>query len=190
MEICFMHSYPPARYVLIFLLLLPAAGFGAEEEQILKKSAYYAYVGRDYIFTIEMIDPGTPLLNFVSMLDQEGKLQAKNIRLSLGNRRAAAELFVVEPDQKQDPILVSSMQIRPRSSFGFRLDGKFGTVRELYGAEIKLGEDTFKLAPLTNIDFEILVDKVNRLNLVSPDFRDDFRVLNLGLMGNRSSSRR
>lgn len=185
-----MHFYPPVRYILIFLLLLPAAGLCADNESGLKKSAYYAYVGRDYIFTIEITDPGTPLFNFVSMLDQEGKLQAKNIRLSLGNRRSPADLFVIEPAPKQDPIIVSSMRIRPRSSFGFRLEGKFGTTRELYGVEIKLGEDTFKLAPLSNIDFDILVDKVNRLNLNSPDFRDDFHVLDLVFMGNRSSSRR
>jgi hypothetical protein len=80
--------------------------------------------------------------------------------------------------------------MHPRSSFGFGLEGSFGKAEELYGAEIKLREEIFKLVPLSKFDFETLVLKVNRLNLRSPDFRDDFRVLDLKLMGQRSSQRR
>jgi hypothetical protein len=61
---------------------------------------------------------------------------------------------------------------------------------ELYGVEIELGEEKFNLAPLCEADFEALVLKVNQLNLGSPDFRDDFRVLNLELIGQRSSPAR
>lgn len=184
-----MRSYPQVYYILIFFLL-PAAGFSAEEEQDLEKSAYFAYVGRDYIFTIEVVKPGTPLLNFVSMLDREESLKAKNIRLVVGNRQTVVKLFFIEPDHQQQPFIVSSIRIRPRSSFGFRLDGKFGTTEEFHGAEISLGEEKFTLAPLSKFDFETLVLKVNRLNLGSPDFRDDFQVLKLELMGHRSSLHR
>jgi hypothetical protein len=181
-----------ASLLFAFLLCcqLPASGFQADEAEGLEKSAYFAYVDRDYIFTIEVVSPGTPLLNFVSMTDREDNLQAKNITLSFGNRQAAVKLFSIEADRYQQPLVVSSIRMHPRSSFGFGLEGSFGKAEELYGAEIKLREEIFKLVPLSKFDFETLVLKVNRLNLRSPDFRDDFRVLDLKLMGQRSSQRR
>jgi len=159
----------------------------AQEESELQKSAYFAFVGREYIFTIEVVKAGTPLLNFVSMTDREEKLDAKKILLFLGNRQAAVKLFFIEVDRYQQPLIVSSMRMHPRSSFGFRLQGNFGKTTELHGVEINLGRDTFKLAPLNKFDFETLVRKVNRLNLDSPDFRDDYRVLSLNYIGSRSS---
>jgi hypothetical protein len=86
-----------ASLLFAFLLCcqLPASGFQADEAEGLEKSAYFAYVDRDYIFTIEVVSPGTPLLNFVSMTDREDNLQAKNITLSFGNRQAAVKLFSI-----------------------------------------------------------------------------------------------
>lgn len=180
------------RIVPIILLMLPAAAsleFAGPDPE-LEKSPYFAYVGREYIFTIEVVEPGKPLLNFVSVTDREENLAAKNVRLFLGNRQVSVKLFVVEADRYQQPLIVSSIGMHPRSSFGFRLQGSFDDATELYGVEIDLGSDIFKLAPLSKFDFETLVRKVDRLNLGSPDFRDDYRVLNLDLIGNRSSRRR
>jgi hypothetical protein len=182
-----MRFHSSLSFAFLFFCQLPTSGFQAEEAESSEKSAYFAYVDPDYIFTIEVVSPGTPLLNFVSMTDREGNLQAKNITLSFGNRQAAVKLFSIEADRYQQPLTVYSLRMHPRSSFGFRLEGSFGKAEELYGAEIKLGEEKFKLVPLSKFDFETLVLKVNRLNLRSPDFRDDFRVLDLKLMGQKSS---
>lgn len=176
-------------YITLLGLLLVAAVVTAfaEEASSPKKSAYFAFVDREYIFTIEVIKPGTSILNFVSLIDQEKKLDAKNVVLFLGNRKVAAKLFFVEAGPGQQPIAVSSLQMHPRSSFGFRLQGSFGDATELHGAEIRLDRELFKLAPLSEFDFETLVRKVNRINLESPDFRDDYRVLKLEHIGTRSS---
>lgn len=159
----------------------------SEEKTEPGKSAYYAFVGREYIFTIEVVKPGTPLLNFVSLSDGEKKLAANNVILLIGNRKVAVKLFFVDSGPGQEPIPVSSIQMHPRSSFGFRLQGSLGDATELHGAEIKIDRDVFKLAPLSEFDFETLVRKVNRINLESPDFRDDYRVLKLEYIGTRSS---
>jgi hypothetical protein len=181
----------PVTTILIMTLLLPLSMYGADEtDTALKKSAYFAFVGREFIFTIEVVKPGTPILNFVSITDRDENLQAKSIRLSFGNRQIAAELFSIETDRYQQPSLVPSLTMHPRSSFGFRLEGNFGKSIEISGAEIRLGEDTFKLAPLSKFDFETLVRKINRINLGSPDFRDDYRVLKLDYLGSRLSKSR
>lgn len=185
-----MRFHSLTHFALMFLMLLPSVGLTAVEERNLEKSAYFAYVGRDYIFTIEIVGPGMPLFNFVSMTDSEEQLRAQNIRLTLGNRQVDVKLFAIEPDSAQQPLKVSSLRMRPRSSFGFMLEGSFGEAKEIYGAEIELGKKNFKLAPLHGSDFDTLVQKVNQLNLESPDFRDDFRVLNLELTGQSSFSAR
>ena len=162
----------------------------AVDKQPLKKSAYFAFVDRDYIFTVEIVKPGVPLLNFVSMTEEESRVYAKDIRLDLSNRRGMVKLLSVETGDFKQPMSVASIAIHPRSSFGVRLDGDFGNESELYGATIRLGDEDLQLVPLSRFDFENLVLKVNRLNLGSPDFSDDWRVLKLESIGSRSRARK
>ena len=184
-----MRLHRVVQCMFLILTLLPRAGFAGEADDELAKSPYFAYVDREYIFTIEVVKPGIALLNFVSLTDRQEKLQAKNIRMAMGNRQATVRLFHIETDRNQQPVTVTSIRLRPRSSFGFRLEGNFGEAREFHGVEINIEDVQLKLAPLSEFDFETLVRKINRLNLGSPDFRDDFRVLNIKLMGSRSPAR-
>jgi hypothetical protein len=160
------------------------------ENRSLEKSAWFAYVDHDYIFTIEVVRPGVPLLNFVSMTTDDSNLIAKNIWLIIENRKIPCRLLSVEAGKFQQPIVVASLAMHPRSYFGVSLQGDFGNAGELWGATIRIGSEDFKLVPLTQFEFETLALKVNRLNLNSPDFSDDFRVLNLKKMGSRSPARR
>ncbi len=159
------------------------------ESPSLEKSSFFAFVDRDYIFTVEVVKPGVPLLNFVSMSDEDIKLPAKNVRFSLENRKAAVKLFAIETADARQPMIVHSLAIHPRSSFGVRLEGDFDKVKEFFGVTVRIGKEDLKLVPLTKFDFEGLVLKVNGLNLGSPDFSDDWRVLRIEKMGSRSPAR-
>lgn len=156
----------------------------------LDRSAYYAFVDREYIFTLEMVKPGIPLLNFISMSDKENVLQAKLIRLVLGPRKVPAKFFMVDTSDPAQPVIVPSVRMRARSSFGVRLQGEFGEEKELSEVTLQIAEEEFRLVPLSSLDFENLVLKCNRLNLGSPDFRDDWRILKLETMGSRGPARR
>ena len=156
----------------------------------LEKSAYFAFVDHDYIFTIEAVKPGVLLLNFVSMADADIKLVAKNIMISLENHKTPAKLLNVETGDFRQPMSPLWLTIHPRSSFGVRLSGDFGNATEIFGATIRLGDEILKLAPLTSADFEFLVLKVNRINLGSPDFSEDWQVLRLQKLGSRSPARK
>ncbi len=150
------------------------------------RSAYFAFVDHDFIFTVEVVRPGVPLLNFVSMTDHNMTLAAKQVRLKLENRTAPATFFIIDTGDPKQPINTPSLTMRPRSFFGTTLKGNFNEARELVGVTVQVGDEDFKLVPLTSLAFESLVLKVNRINLNSPDFRDDWRVLNLETMGSRS----
>ncbi len=156
----------------------------------LDRSGYFAFVDRDYIFTIEMVKPGVPLFNFISMTDTERLLPAKEVRLTLEGRKATGRLFMVDTGNPKEPLVVPSVRLRPKSSFGVRLDGDFGDAKELLGVTVRCGPDDFFLAPLSSFDFENLALKVNRLNLGSPDLKDDWRVLKLEPIGTRAPAPR
>jgi hypothetical protein len=156
----------------------------------LDRSAYFAFVDREYILTVEFVGPGIPLLNFVSMSDKDRQLQAKRVRFALESRKAPGKFFLVDTANPKEPVIVPSVRIRPRTSFGVRVQGEFGSEREVAGVTVGLGDDDFKLAPLSSRDFESLALKINKLNLGSPDLREDWRVLKLETLGERSPVRR
>ncbi len=170
---------------LLFLMQTPKPPSDAP----LEKSACFAFVDHEYIFTIEIVKPGVPIFNFVSMTAVENNIPAKNIRLSLENRKAAAKFLTIDTGDRQ-PMPVFSAVVHPRSSFGFKLNGDFGDVSEIYGATIQMGPEDFKMVPLESFDFDVLAAKINRINLGSPDFSEDFRVLQLESMGTRSRTRK
>ncbi len=155
-----------------------------------EKSGYFAFVDHDYIFTVEVVAPGVPILNFVSMSEEQQILPAKGVRLILENRKAPAVFFLVDTGDPKEPVSMASLTMRPRSSFGVRIKGDFGTEKELLGVSIQVGTEDFRLAPLTSLAFESLVLKVNRINLGSPDFRDDWRALKLESLGSRGPAPR
>jgi hypothetical protein len=163
----------------------PLPQVSKEPSQPLEKSAYFAFVDRDYIFTIEVVKPGVPLFNFVSMVDKESNLLAKQVRITLATRKVPARFFLVDTGDPKEPVIAPSVRMRPRSSFGVRIQGDFGDEKELWGISVRIGEEDFRMVPLTAFDFENLVLKVNRLNLGSPDFSDDWRVLKLDYLGSR-----
>jgi len=155
-----------------------------------EKSAYLAFVDRDYIFTLEVVKPGVPLFNFVSMADKDYNLLARNVRITLENRKVPGKFFLVDTGDPKEPMIVPSVRMRTKSSFGVRLEGEFGQEKELLGATVRVGEEDLRLVPLASFDFENLALKVNRLNLGSPDFSDDWRVLKLEKIGSRGPAPR
>lgn len=184
---------------LIFLLLFsfsqapPTLGrpsVSREPGKPLERSAFLAFVDREFIFTVEVVKPGVPLFNFVSMSDKEFNLLAKNVRLTLENRKVPGLFFLVDTGNPKEPMIVPSVHMRPRSSFGVRLKGEFGQEKELLGATVRIGDEDLKLVPLASFDFENLALKVNRINLESPDFRDDWAILKLEVIGTRGPAAR
>ena len=179
---------------LLMLLLahlgqLPPRPLGGQapraDSKPLEKSGYFAFVDREYVFTLEVVKPGVPILNFVCTGEKQSNLLAKEIRIALDNRKVPGRLFVVDTGDPKEPMVTPTIRIRPKSSFGMRLEGEFGNATEFYGVTLRLGTDDFKLVPLTSLDFENLALKINRLNLGSPDFSDDWRVLKIEALGTR-----
>lgn len=188
---------PMAHFVFLWMAFISQASQPAPPGQAkgmqagdLEKSAYFAFVDHDYIFTVEVVGPGVLLLNFVSMTEDARPLAAKQVRVRLENRTVAATTFQIDTGDPKQPLITASLTMRPRSSFGARIRGDFGEAKELLGVTVRVGEEDFTLAPLASLAFENLVLKVNRINLGSPDFRDDWQVLKLEVIGTRAPASR
>jgi hypothetical protein len=162
-----------------------ATSFG-QVSQPPESSSYFAYADREFIFTIEIVKSGVPILNFVSMSEEQRTLFANQIRFEVGNRRIQGKLFQVDTGNPKEPLMTASFRIRPRSSFGAAVKGELEDAKEFSSITLQIGSEVFKLVPLTGFDFENLVLKVNRINLDSPDFSDDWRILKLDYLGTRS----
>ncbi len=179
---------------LVLWVQAPQAGVSGQAKvdagSRIEKSAYFAFVDRDYILTFEIVAPGIPLLNFVSMTDTDAILSAKQVRLTLDNRKVPAQAFLIDTGNPKEPIAVPSLTMRARSSFGVRVRGEFAKESEVLGVTIRVGNEDLKLEPLTSLAFENLALKINRINLGSPDFRDDWQALKLEVLGSRSPAPR
>jgi hypothetical protein len=81
-------------------------------------------------------------------------LAAKEVRLTLESRKVPARFFVVDTGDPKQPITTPSLKMKPRSSFGVRVQGDFGEVKEFLGATITAGNEEFRLIPITSFDFE------------------------------------
>jgi hypothetical protein len=185
---------PAFLMILAFLVAqvipVPQTTPAAQEDKTPDLSPYFAFADREYIFTIEIVKAGVPILNFVSMSDEQRTLFANQIQFETGMRRIPAKLFQVDTGNPKEPLMTPSFRIHPRSSFGATVKGEFGDAREFSGVKLQMGSEVFTLAPLKGFDFENLVLKVNRINLTSPDFSDDWRVLKLDFLGTRAAARK
>jgi hypothetical protein len=161
-----------------------------QEDKPPESSSYFAFADREYIFTMEIVKPGVPILNFVSMSDEQRTLFADQIQFEVGNHRISGKLFQVDTGNPKEPLMTASFRIRPRSSFGATVKGEFEDAKEFSAVKLQMGSEIFTLAPLRGFDFENLALKVNRINLDSPDFSDDWRVLKLDFMGTRAPARK
>ena len=108
----------------------------------------------------------------------------------LENRKVPGKLFLVDTGDPKEPLALASVTMRPRSSFGVRVTGDLDAEKELTGVTIRIGSEDFQLALLTSFQFENLVLKVNRINLASPDFRDDWQALKMEVLGTREPAPR
>ena len=75
------------------------------------------------------------------------------------------------------------MPVLGNSFIGLELLGSFNDFAEPASVLIDLGESRFELQSVDCAKFERLAEKINRINLDSPDIREDFEVLEINPLG-------
>ncbi|MBI3656368.1 MAG: hypothetical protein HY232_08080 [Acidobacteria bacterium] len=147
---------------------------------------HFVFVDYEYIFTLELTDNKTPILNFANITDHRHTLSPSHIQLFSRGRRYPVKFLVMDTGNDRETITIPSTKIYAHSSFGYALKGDFNHLDKLDRATVRLNGAVIDLEPVSKNDFEMLAHKINRINLASPDIRDDFRVLRIALKGKRT----
>jgi hypothetical protein len=165
-----------------FLLLVVSPIRGAEPQPT---RHHFIFLDQEFILTLELVRPGIPIFNFINLGNGTFQLPATDIRMISGIKLFRPELFDVETSNRQDPLRVGSLKVRPHSSFGVTLKGNLESVQEIDRVTVELGLNRFEMQAISLPEFESLSRKIAQLNLISPDIREDFRVLELKPLGTR-----
>lgn len=166
------------------LLLCSAASFATGPETQPSRR-HFIFLDQEFILTLELVRPGVPIFNFINLGNGSYQLAASDIRIIAGIKLFHPNLFDVETSNRRDPLRVGSMRVHPHSSFGVTLRGSLETVEAIDRVSIQLGNDRFELRSISLAEFDDLSKKISQINLISPDIREDFRVLELKPLGTR-----
>lgn len=176
-----LHLYP----LLVGALLFSSAASLAAGPESQPSRRHFIFLDQEFILTLELVRPGVPIFNFINLGNGSYQLTASDIRIIAGIKLFRPNLFDVETSNRRDPLRVGSMRVHPHSSFGVTLRGNLETVEAIDRVSVQLGSDRFELRSISLPEFDDLSKKISQINLVSPDIREDFRVLELKPLGTR-----
>ena len=167
-------------------LVIACVAWGHPFQQDEKPSKqHFVFLDHEFVFTVELVKEGIPILNFINLGKRNYFLQASAVRIISGIKLYRPQLFDVETALNKDPLRVSAMKIHSHSSFGVTLIGGLSDVTKMDRVTIRIGQERFEFQSISAEFFNALSEKITQINLLSPDIRDDFRVLDIRPMGQR-----
>lgn len=178
---------PPSPLLILLLAVVTCTGRAAGQAADAQPSGCHVYIGYELIWTFEMVS-GTPVLNIVSFVEGEWMLRPEQILIQgRDQRRRGARIrrFSIDTGVPGDPYNVNFLRVQGNSFIGLDLLGDFSNYQTPASVKIDLGNHRYELQPVDCLDFEMLVEKISRVNFNSPDIREDFRVLKIEVMGRR-----
>jgi len=147
---------------------------------------YFVFVDYDYIFTLELVENKVPILSFANITDKRLQLSPGGILLYMRGRRYPVRFLVMDTGNDREHVTIPSTKMYGHSSFGYALKGDFDGMQKLDKVSVKVLGEVLQFEPVSRNEFEVLAAKINRINLASPDIRDDYRVLRIPIKGKRT----
>ena len=96
------------------------------------------------------------------------------------------EKFSMDTGVPGEPYRMEYLAVKGKSFIGLDLLGKFENFVEPTRVVIDLGEDRFQLQPLACMEFNALAEKIDRVNFDSPNIWEDYEVLQIKFLGEKS----
>jgi hypothetical protein len=167
------------------LLLFAVATVQAEPS-----GRHFVYAQYDFILTFELTSQKEAILNVVNFTSPTYYIRTQHIILiDSQDKLIKVEKIVMETGNPADPFKTSNMKILPNSFIGLVLQGDFSSVEKLKSVSVQLGNSIYKLDSLSDLQFNIAADKINKMNFDSPDVREDFRVLKMDFFGSKEPAK-
>ncbi|MGI8785077.1 MAG: hypothetical protein ACR2L2_15675 [Acidobacteriota bacterium] len=152
--------------------------------EVPKVSRHFSYVDYDVIWTLENLQGQHPILNIVTFTDITSPLLPAQIRIyDPDGKRLEVRDLSIETGDPNNPYRTRNLRVLPRSFIGVGITMKEPGFEEASRMEIHWNGRIYELTPLAPLDFNIIAEKINNLNINSPRIQDDFRILKLEPMG-------
>lgn len=172
----------------LILLLAPVALKGQNPSNPPPTSHCHLFIDQENIWTLETVEDGgeeiVPILNIITFSPGKWEFRPRQIHIfDADGREARVEKFSMETGSLEGAYLSTFMPVLGNSFIGLELLGSFNDFAEPASVLIDLGESRFELQSVDCAEFERLAEKINRINLDSPDIREDFEVLEINPLG-------
>ena len=182
------------RKLFLGCLLFVASGWVSAqslEKASPEVSRCHAFIDDQNIWTVEILeDPKgeiVPILNIITFSLGGWDFRPQEIYIyNQQGEEAVVERFSMYTGVPGEDYLMQYLKIRGDSFIGLDLLGQFDEFSEPTRIAIDLGEDRFQLEALDCIDYDALVEKIDRINVDSPNLWEDFDVLQIKFLGEKT----
>ena len=162
--------------------------FAQDAPKKIEQSRCHCFIDYENIWTFEMVQSQggkrVPILNIITFTPGEWDLKPSQIHIMNGkNKEARIQKFSMDTGIPEEPYLSSSLEVRGNGFIGLDLIGDFDEFGEPSRVMIDLGENRFELKPMDCMEFDMLAEQINKVNVDSPKVKDDFDVLKLEQLG-------
>ena len=175
-------------FVFLSSLFVSAQSFSG---RVLESSACHVFLDDQNIWTLEVLEEigeeTTPILNIITFSPGKWDFRPRDIHIyNQKNQEATVEKLSMDTGVPENPYLMEYLSVRGNNFIGLDLWGKFENFVEPAQVLIDLGEDRFTLHALDYLDFNALAEKIDQINLDSPDIWEDYEVLQIEFLGEKS----
>ncbi len=175
-----------ARAALVLLVTCAAVGVFAAEPS----GRHFLYAQYDFILTFELTAQKEAILNVVNFTSRTYYIRTQHILLvDASDKPIKVDKIVMETGNPADPFRTSNMKILPNSFIGLVIQGDFSSVDKMKSVSVQIGDSVYRLESLSDLQFNISADKINKMNFDSPDVREDFRVLKMEFFGRKEPAK-
>lgn len=153
-------------------------------------SRCHAFVDNRNIWTFEIVEDSNrkivPILNIITFTQGEWEFRPAQLHIrNQKGRGARIEKFSLDTGVPDEPYLMEYFRVLGNSFIGLELMGQFDDFAEPTEVAIDLGDFRFQLQPMDCLDFDMLAQKIDQVNIDSPDIGEDFYVLKIEYIGRK-----
>ena len=154
-------------------------------------SKQFTFISSQYIITAEIASEHTFVLNFINLSDFVIVMQPSEfIYRGASGTFYNGQVFDAEKRDNRGEIsrYSASILLKGHSFTDLTIVGAFHELDEIEELSLRIGARRFYLAPLDEIQFEMLAAKIGELDLENPDSRASLKDANIQDMGSAKTT--
>jgi len=144
------------------------------------------YISDDVVFSFCFNVSGSPIINVINYSDRELTIDATGLTFRLTDKRdVQPTLLRIATGLPDDYLYRSYVTIRPHSAFAIEPNGLDEELQRMESLTIRMGFFIYRMEPVRQEVFDVMLDRLAQINLFSKSIRRDFRELSIPLKGEK-----